>query len=327
VSDTSQGPGWWIASDGKWYPPEAAAAAAAPPPPPSAPSAPPIPPIPPPPLIPPPPASSAASGWQFTGADVQVGGTDVGIGAPMPHLPPPPGGAAPSAPAPGGWTPPPGWVPPPPPAGYTPPASYTEIIETPVSPFRKVFFTVLGVVVLLGMVCGGAWLSVQSFLKQNDEINAMPRGPVPEAFLDLEADARETIHLEHDGLSAGDSESPNRRAEQLKDQALSATITVSGPGPDGPTIPLEDVGSESVYGFGHEGIAVARLAVPEDGTYRVQVQGFPSTGEVAIGDVSFGGLFKDFGIGLTLFILGIFVAIPVFRARTPRAVRRARRAG
>jgi hypothetical protein len=34
VSDTSQGEGWWIASDGKWYPPSAAPAASevAPPP-------------------------------------------------------------------------------------------------------------------------------------------------------------------------------------------------------------------------------------------------------------------------------------------------------
>src|SRR5690554_2550534 len=24
MSDTSQGPGWWLASDGKWYPPEQA---------------------------------------------------------------------------------------------------------------------------------------------------------------------------------------------------------------------------------------------------------------------------------------------------------------
>lgn len=23
MSDTSQGPGWWLASDGRWYPPEA----------------------------------------------------------------------------------------------------------------------------------------------------------------------------------------------------------------------------------------------------------------------------------------------------------------
>lgn len=30
MSDTSQGPGWWQASDGKWYPPEQAAPAAAP---------------------------------------------------------------------------------------------------------------------------------------------------------------------------------------------------------------------------------------------------------------------------------------------------------
>lgn len=25
MSDTSQGPGWWLASDGKWYPPQDAA--------------------------------------------------------------------------------------------------------------------------------------------------------------------------------------------------------------------------------------------------------------------------------------------------------------
>jgi hypothetical protein len=30
MSDTSQGPGWWLASDGKWYPPESAPIAAAP---------------------------------------------------------------------------------------------------------------------------------------------------------------------------------------------------------------------------------------------------------------------------------------------------------
>jgi hypothetical protein len=33
VTDTSQGEGWWLASDGKWYPPESAAHAAPPPPP------------------------------------------------------------------------------------------------------------------------------------------------------------------------------------------------------------------------------------------------------------------------------------------------------
>ncbi len=31
MSDTSQGPGWWLASDGKWYPPESAPQAPAPP--------------------------------------------------------------------------------------------------------------------------------------------------------------------------------------------------------------------------------------------------------------------------------------------------------
>lgn len=33
MSDSAQGPGWWQASDGKWYPPEPAAAATPPPPP------------------------------------------------------------------------------------------------------------------------------------------------------------------------------------------------------------------------------------------------------------------------------------------------------
>ena len=53
MSDTSQGPGWWQASDGKWYPPQGAAAT--PPPPPSAPTgAPTIPEAPPvPPPVPP----------------------------------------------------------------------------------------------------------------------------------------------------------------------------------------------------------------------------------------------------------------------------------
>lgn len=34
MSDVSQGSGWWLASDGKWYPPESAPAAPPPPPPP-----------------------------------------------------------------------------------------------------------------------------------------------------------------------------------------------------------------------------------------------------------------------------------------------------
>lgn len=36
MSDTSQGPGWWQASDGRWYPPEQAPGYVAPPPPPAA---------------------------------------------------------------------------------------------------------------------------------------------------------------------------------------------------------------------------------------------------------------------------------------------------
>ena len=37
MSDTPQGPNWWQASDGKWYPPEAHPSASTPPPPPLAP--------------------------------------------------------------------------------------------------------------------------------------------------------------------------------------------------------------------------------------------------------------------------------------------------
>lgn len=33
MSDTPVGPGWWLASDGKWYPPQAASPAPPPPPP------------------------------------------------------------------------------------------------------------------------------------------------------------------------------------------------------------------------------------------------------------------------------------------------------
>ncbi len=33
MSDASQGPGWWLASDGKWYPPQTEASAPPPPPP------------------------------------------------------------------------------------------------------------------------------------------------------------------------------------------------------------------------------------------------------------------------------------------------------
>ena len=40
MSDTSQGPGWWRASDGRWYPPEQQPGDAPPAPTPSGPSAP-----------------------------------------------------------------------------------------------------------------------------------------------------------------------------------------------------------------------------------------------------------------------------------------------
>ena len=71
MSDTSQGPGWWLASDGKWYPPQSASTP-----------------------LPPPPAQG---GWQ----PVAPGAPPAGPGAPIPPgtWPPAPG---PGAPPPGG---------------------------------------------------------------------------------------------------------------------------------------------------------------------------------------------------------------------------------
>ena len=83
--------------------------------------------------------------------------------------------------------------------------------------------------------------------------------------------------------------------------------------------------SESVYGFSREGIAVGRIAVPVDGTYRIEVRGFDGegdNGDVAVGDVSFGNLFVKFGTGLGLFIVGLMLAIGSFALRKPR-IRRA----
>ncbi len=63
MSDTSQGPGWWQASDGKWYPPE------------SAPTAPNM-----------PTADSAATGSDLTSADANAGVDHRIIGTVMPVL-------------------------------------------------------------------------------------------------------------------------------------------------------------------------------------------------------------------------------------------------
>ena len=75
MRDTSQGPGWWLASDGKWYPPETA------------------PPLPPPP--PPPPSASEATASRQNAAEG------------VPEAPPPTTGVAPTF-VPGAAPPPPG---------------------------------------------------------------------------------------------------------------------------------------------------------------------------------------------------------------------------
>jgi hypothetical protein len=211
---------------------------------------------------------------------------------------------------------------PPPPPGHVPPP---PIIEEASSPARTAVFTILGLAVLVGLGGAGAYLGIRAFLDLDADVDALARGPLPVAELELVADARETIYLEVDGIGAGDSDSPNARAERLKSEALAADVRVVLLGRDGATdavsIPVEGVSGETVYSFGREGIAVGRIAVPEDGTYRIEVSGFAHQGDVAVGDVSFGGLFKDFGIGLGLFFLGILLCIPLFRLRRPRRAR------
>lgn len=98
MSDASQGPGWWLASDGKWYPPEKAAPTpASAPPPPTAPVPAPkaAPPVSAPQPVPPAavPASAAA-------AVPPPAGASPSMSAPPPSSPPPsqPGGGTGAAP-------------------------------------------------------------------------------------------------------------------------------------------------------------------------------------------------------------------------------------
>lgn len=185
------------------------------------------------------------------------------------------------------------------------------------NPARKVVFTVLGLAIILAGVGVGVFLSIKAFTDMNADIDAMARGPLPVAELELEADARETIHIENPVIGRGDSDSPDAAAEAMKSRALAAEVVVTGP--DGRDIPVEDVSNSSVYSFGRRsGIAVGRIAVPEDGTYRIEVIGFPDGGDVAVGDVSFTDSFKTFGIGLGAFIGALIVGIPVFRLRRRR---------
>jgi hypothetical protein len=145
VSDSSQGEGWWIASDGKWYPPDQVPGPAVPTEPATpdptvvtpvetapvtpadvAPEAPPTTPTPvvaPPPVAPPPVAP-----------------------APPPTAAPPPAPGSP-APPPGGYVPPPsGYAAPPPAAGYAPPPAAKSS-----NGCLKAFLIVAGIFVVLGI--------------------------------------------------------------------------------------------------------------------------------------------------------------------------------
>lgn len=86
MSDMSQGPGWWVASDGKWYPPEQHPNYVAPPP------------VPPSPPAPPPPTPASPSG----GLPSQPGFESLPQMVTPAPVPPPAYGYAQPAPAPQG---------------------------------------------------------------------------------------------------------------------------------------------------------------------------------------------------------------------------------
>jgi uncharacterized RDD family membrane protein YckC len=112
MSDVPPGPGWWIASDGRWYPPEAHPGAA-------------------PPWAAPPPGSSyppPAAGAQTVPAPGAWGGP-----------PPDPWGAPPP-----GWGPNPGYGYPPPTYGYAPrPMLHDRVLGLPLAPWWKRLLAIL----------------------------------------------------------------------------------------------------------------------------------------------------------------------------------------
>ena len=121
MSDVPPGPGWWIASDGRWYPPEAHPAATAPPAwavPPSGPAY-------------APPAGGPPGTWDN----------------------PPPG--AWGAPPPGAWGPHPGYGYPPPAYGYgyapPRPTRHDSVLGLPLAPWWKRLLAILIDQVILGV--------------------------------------------------------------------------------------------------------------------------------------------------------------------------------
>jgi hypothetical protein len=143
VSDSSQGPGWWLASDGKWYPPEKAAPTPpSAPPPPSAPVAAPPPQTAPPPAATPPPTAATTPP-----------STPPPAAAPPPTAATPPPSTPPAAAAP--------VVPPPsaPPPGATPPSAGAAVgAAKPKSSgggCLKAFLIVFCIIFVFGIVAFG----------------------------------------------------------------------------------------------------------------------------------------------------------------------------
>jgi len=117
MSDVSQGPGWWFASDGKWYPPHAHPSAVQ---------------APPPPTLPPPPIAQTQPVTSFLGAGGGTNGPSYGTPPVLPAQWPTGPFVPPTYPA--GYGPPPGMAP----AAYqNPNIRIDPVVHLSLSPWWK----------------------------------------------------------------------------------------------------------------------------------------------------------------------------------------------
>ncbi len=178
MSDTSQGPGWWIASDGKWYSPEQKPGPAAPEPPAAAPA--PVEPAPvePAPVVAETPAPVAPAAYAPETPPASVEPPTEPIPVTPPPTTPPPMAAAPM-------TPPPMAPPPGPPPMMTPPAGGFAAAPVAAGPppekkgngCLKAALIVGAIIVVLGI---GTFIALAFLLNKgvdtvNDKVNAQKK--------------------------------------------------------------------------------------------------------------------------------------------------------
>ena len=217
---------------------------------------------------------------------------------PHPRRPPPPqpAWARPAAPPPPPqqWSAPAGYVPPPPPPGYV---AGGDLISEPANPARKVIFSVLG----LGLILGGVIVRRLPVRQGVHRRQRRRERHAPRAAAGRRARAHGRRPRDHPHR-----EPHHRRRRQRQPVAGGRGDEV--PGPRGrhhrhrarrPGHPRRGrLRRAASTRSGAAGSPSGASRCPRTAPTRISVQGFPHDGDVAVGDVSFSGLFKDFGIGL-----------------------------